>query len=237
MSVARESERDNAGESGYVGYEMWVRDLETRVSGIVGASGCFYAIRVDLHARPVPPHLSRDFAASLTARENGYRAVSVRESVCYVPRTASLRREYRRKIRTMTRGMQTLWYKRALLHPWRHGLFAWALFSHKVCRWLVPPTALLSIGTLAALAAAHAWAAWALAAAALGAVPAAVAWLWPQGRPLPKMLAFPAYFVLGNVAALVAWLNALRGRGQATWEPTRRSEADEPARTSSAHAR
>src|SRR5439155_25391253 len=38
VSVARVGAEANAGESTYVGYEMWVRDLETRVSGIVGAS-------------------------------------------------------------------------------------------------------------------------------------------------------------------------------------------------------
>jgi cellulose synthase/poly-beta-1,6-N-acetylglucosamine synthase-like glycosyltransferase len=34
----------NEGERGYVGYEMTVRALETRVGGIVGASGSCYAI-------------------------------------------------------------------------------------------------------------------------------------------------------------------------------------------------
>ena len=37
------------GESRYVGYEMWLRGLETRCGGIIGASGCFYASRRELH--------------------------------------------------------------------------------------------------------------------------------------------------------------------------------------------
>ena len=41
----------------------------------------------------------------------------------------------------MTRGMETLWFKRALLNPIRYGAFSWMLFSHKVCRWLLPWTA------------------------------------------------------------------------------------------------
>ena len=45
VSVAVADQEDNAAESGYVGYEMGLRDLETRVGTIVGASGCFYAIR------------------------------------------------------------------------------------------------------------------------------------------------------------------------------------------------
>src|SRR3989441_3834563 len=131
---------------------MRLRDLETTVQGIVGASGCLYAIRADLHRCYVPEALSRDFAAALTAREHGRRAVSVHEAVCFVPRSASLRQEYRRKVRTITRGLATLAYKRALLNPARHGVFAWMLFSHKLCRWLVPWALLAAVVALVVLA-------------------------------------------------------------------------------------
>src|SRR2546427_4647259 len=106
VSVARVGAEANAGESTYIGYEMWVRDLETRVSGIVGASGCLYAIRAELHRQLVPEDLSRDFGAALLARRRGYRAVSGPEAICFVPRGASLRQEYRRKVRTMARGLR-----------------------------------------------------------------------------------------------------------------------------------
>jgi hypothetical protein len=85
-------------------YEMWVRALETRTGGIVGASGSCYAIRSHLHRIPVRDDLSRDFSAALTAEANGYRAVSVDESICYVPRTGSLQREFRRKVRACHRA-------------------------------------------------------------------------------------------------------------------------------------
>jgi cellulose synthase/poly-beta-1,6-N-acetylglucosamine synthase-like glycosyltransferase len=117
ISVGPGEDTQNAGESGYVGYEMWIRDLETRVSGIIGASGCFYAIRPHLHRLPLPESLSRDFSAALHSEEHGFRAVSVPEATCLVPRTPSLHKEYRRKVRTITRGIQTLWYKRFLLNP------------------------------------------------------------------------------------------------------------------------
>src|SRR6185436_9788106 len=68
VSVARVEDTANGGESGYVGYvgyEMWVRDRETQLSGIVGASGCFYGIRAQLHMTLVPEALSRDFASAL----------------------------------------------------------------------------------------------------------------------------------------------------------------------------
>lgn len=213
----------NAGESGYVGYEMWVRDLETRAGGIVGASGCFYATRLPLHLEAVPDALSRDFAAPLIAREHGMRTVSVPQAVCYVPRQASVQREYRRKVRTMTRGLGTLFYKRHLLNPLRYGRFAWMLWSHKLLRWLVPWAAVAVLVGLVFAARGGAW--WGIAgliAAGIGIGAAIVVWRAPEDRPVPKWLGLPAYVVLGLAAGLHAWVNAFRGKLSAVWEPTRR---------------
>jgi cellulose synthase/poly-beta-1,6-N-acetylglucosamine synthase-like glycosyltransferase len=96
VSVGEVEREGTSDESRYVGYEMWVRSLETRVGSIVGASGCFYGIRRDVHARPLPHDLSWDFASALVARELGYRSVSVHDAVCIVPRTAQVRTELRR---------------------------------------------------------------------------------------------------------------------------------------------
>ncbi len=227
VSVTRVDGKLNAGESVYVGYEMWVRGLETKVGGIVGASGCFYAIRRELHQHPVPAGLSRDFAAAMVTREHGYRAVSVTEAVCYVPRVASLKHEYRRKVRTITRGMETLYFKRHLLNPLRYGRFAWMLASHKVVRWAAPWAALVGLAGLIALASAERWAAVAALGVALAGALALIGWRWPEGRSLPRLFSMPAFLVAGNVAVLHATIKAVRGELNAVWEPTRR-DADTP---------
>jgi cellulose synthase/poly-beta-1,6-N-acetylglucosamine synthase-like glycosyltransferase len=226
VSVARLEREANVGEGGYVDYEMWIRDLETAVDGIVGASGCFYAIRKPLHLELVPEALSRDFAAALVTREHGLRTVSVRGAVCYVPRVGSLRREYTRKVRTFTRGLQTLFYKRHLLNPFRYGVFAWMLWSHKVCRWLVPWAALIALAVAAQAALREPWARIAVAPAAVGLVLAAIGWVWPEGKAMPRMLSLPAYVVSGNLAVLHAWVKAFRGDMNPVWEPTRRASID-----------
>ncbi|MDT8368304.1 MAG: glycosyltransferase [Longimicrobiales bacterium] len=224
VSVAADSHEQNAGESRYVGYEMRVRAMETRAGGIVGASGCLYAIRRELHLVPLPGNLSRDFAAALITRERGFRAVSVDDAVCRVPRTGSLRREYRRKVRTMVRGMRTLAFKRALLDPRRHGTFAWKLWSHKICRWLVPWA--LAGGAVGALLLSR-W----LPTAVIPVLPTlllggvlltAVAWHWPAARPMPALLSSLAHGVLSNLAAMEAALRAPMKTGSAVWDPTPR---------------
>jgi cellulose synthase/poly-beta-1,6-N-acetylglucosamine synthase-like glycosyltransferase len=223
----------NTGEAGYVGYEMRVRELETRAGGIVGASGCFYAIRRNLHQEEVPPELSRDFAAALIARDHGYRAVSAPEAVCYVPRTDALDREYRRKVRTVARGMSTLWAWRRLMNPREHPDFAWKLFSHKVCRWLLPLALVLALvgvllagfgapaGTFGRLVASLA--AVLAGAAAVGLLLGGVGWIRAaRGRAVPRALAVPAFFLMSNLAVVQAFVQAVTRGSERSWEPTRR---------------
>lgn len=230
ISVSAAQADMNAGEGGYVSYEMAIRRLETRVSGIVGASGCFYAIRDHLHREPLPDWLSRDFASAMIARRSGYRSVSVDDAICFVPRAGSLDREYRRKVRTMTRGMETLHHMRALLNPFRYGAFAWMLVSHKICRWLVPWGAVSAAFGLTLLAPSQTWAAGLLSIGVLLMAAGALGWVRQKHGPLPRWLAVPTYLIAGNIAALHAGIDAIRGDRNALWEPTRRDAITLPTR-------
>ena len=225
VSTGIGDEQTRAGESGYVGYEMWMRGMETRLGSIVGASGCFYGIRRSLYQDGFPEALSRDFASPLIAREHGFRSVSVDAAVCAVPRAKSLEAEFRRKVRTMHRGLETLWYKRALLNPVKYGRFAFMLLSHKLCRWLVPLT--LPLGMLGFLLLAAAWApaAWLLGATAVGLAVSFAAARRRERSALLGLLALPSYLVIANLAGIAAWLETFRQKREAMWEPTRRDVA------------
>jgi cellulose synthase/poly-beta-1,6-N-acetylglucosamine synthase-like glycosyltransferase len=228
VSVSRAGGAANLGESGYVGYEMGIRDLETSVHGIVGASGCFYAIRKPLHKIPIPDSLSRDFSAALKCEEHGFRAVSVNQATCLVPRTASIRSEYSRKVRTITRGIETLAYKRALLNPFRHGLFSWMLVSHKICRWLAPVAVLMGAAGLALIAPEYSWALVPLGVGAVVVALGVIGWVLGDGRPLPRPIQVAGFALTANVAAVHATLRALHGDRDPIWEPTRREAAGAP---------
>jgi cellulose synthase/poly-beta-1,6-N-acetylglucosamine synthase-like glycosyltransferase len=213
----------NQAESGYVGYEMWVRSLETRLGSIVGASGCFYAIRGSLYEHWIAEELChRDFASVLIARQSGFRSVSVGEALCVVPRTPAVRAEYRRKARTMALGLQTLWYHRGLLNPLRHGAFAVMLFSHKLCRWLVSLFMPVALGALAFASVASDLALYTVVALGAMTLLGIVGLGWPQGRAVPALFSFPAYLLASNAAGVVAWKRVFGRELRPTWEPTRR---------------
>ncbi len=208
-------------ESWYNGYDMRLRQLETELYGVVGAAGAIFASRRELHEDMVPSALSRDFAAPLIAREKGFRSLLIPEATCAVARGMGLGPEYRRKVRTMTRGLETLYFKRHLANPAKYGVFAWMLWSHKVARWLIPVgcgVATIGVGLLAPTSKIAA----VLFVAAIFCIGGAfVAFRWPGGRP-PRALSIIAFGVGGIMAGLQAWIAALRGELNPVWEPTKR---------------
>jgi cellulose synthase/poly-beta-1,6-N-acetylglucosamine synthase-like glycosyltransferase len=222
LSVGDEAREGTTAESSYVDLEMRLRAAETRVHSIVGASGCFYGTRRQLHETRLPDVISRDFAAASVARAAGFRAVSVDAATCLVPRTKTLRVEQRRKTRTMARGLDTLFYFKQMMNPLRYGSFAFMMISHKLMRWLLFPSLL---GWLIAPVLLWSTAPWSMIFAIgmlVGIGLARLTAVLPDDRRLPNILAFPAYIFVSIVAAWGAWLESVSGRKTATWEPTPR---------------
>ena len=220
VSVDLEGKAGNRAEAGYVGYEMWLRGLETRFGSIVGASGCFFAIRRQIHSDALPPELSWDFASALVARQKGYRAVSVPEARCLVPRATSIEAEFRRKARTMARGLSTLFHFSELMNPIRYGSFAFSLISHKLLRWLPYLLSPFSLVALAILATQSPIAAFLLIVLLTGVVCGVV--LRDRDGIVSRPLAVAAFAVAAVSAGLIAWYDAMRGERMVTWSPTQR---------------
>lgn len=232
VSVGRRDTQATSGEILYVTWEMWIRSMETALGSIVGASGALFAARRELFLSSFPTAMSRDFGTALVARRRGYRAVSVPGARCRVPRSDRLDVEFRRKVRTMARGLQTLFWFRDLLNPFRYGFFAFVLASHKLARWIVFLTWPIGLAALIllSLSGGSGAAVWLLvgvgAAAAAGLL--AVGWhrrakKRPSGKEFPRILGAFSYTLVAGLAGMVAWWEALRGSRTPIWEPTRRA--------------
>jgi hypothetical protein len=159
------------------------------------------------------------------ARELGYRSVSVPEAVCLVPRTAEIRTELRRKVRTMARGLSTLFYKRSLLNPLRYGTFSLMLISHKLLRWLPYLLAPISLAALALLGLNNVAARIVLVVVLLGLLTGLVGMRVRVGLGASRPVSLAGFLVAAFTAGFLAWVQALRQTQMATWDPTPRPEA------------
>jgi hypothetical protein len=122
----------------------------------------------------------------------------------------------------MARGLDTLYFKRSLLNPFRYGAFAFKLLSHKLARWLVPPAAVLALPALVALAVTYDWARWVIAALTAVVVLALAGLTWRGRAAPPRIVAIPAYVVSSVAAGVHAWVKAVMRERSPIWEPTRR---------------
>ena len=207
------------GEGAYVRYEMALRRLESEAATIVGCSGSFFAVRREL-ASPWPSDLASDFRSALESARRGLRAVSEPRAQASFRAVDDPRAEWRRKVRTVRRGIAVLTAYRELLHP-RHGRVALALWGHKVARF-TSPFALLVVLAASSFAAHSSPAAAVLLAAQLLLYGFGGAALVHPGARRWFVARVAGFFMLVNASMLVAWAYHLAGRRAVTWEPTRR---------------
>ncbi len=212
------------GEGLYGRYELALRRLESKVHSIVGASGSFYAQRRSLCGE-FPEGMAPDFLSVLNTVEQGYRAISDSGARGSMTSLSSSQAEFQRKVRTILRGISTLFLKWKLLNPLRFGVFALELISHKLMRWCVPFFLIVLFVSNLFLLDQAAYVVFLVGQIVFYAL-AMLSWL---GVPLvEKSLAgrVAAYFTIVNVATLVAWWKYASGVRQEIWNPTRRESAD-----------
>ncbi len=208
------------GEGAYVRYEMWLRDLETRFGSLVGLSGSFFAARRSV-CQKWDSRVQSDFGTALSCVQLGLRAVSDRRVIGYYKHIIDRRKEYQRKVRTVTRGMGSLRIRAEVLNVLRYGRFSFEVFSHKVMRWATPWFLLAALAANFALALQSALYRLLLIIQLAFYLSPVVSQVAPGLRKIgPARIAI--YFVEVNAAIVHAALLTLSGRTILTWEPSKR---------------
>ena len=203
---------ETIGESAFVRYETFLKNLESLSGSIVGNSGWFFAVRRSL-CDVWPERMASDFTMLLRTIRRGKRGVVESRAIGCAVATLSDAREFQRKVRTMVRGMVVLSAHRDLLNPLRFGFFAIQLVSHKLFRWLLPFFLLVTLGSNALLAPNSIFYQFTLAAQVV---------FYGLGALVP-VARVPRFFVISSIAALVAWWKFLTGERFVVWEPTPRT--------------
>ncbi len=209
-----------SGEGAYVKYEMLLRQLETKVNTLVGLSGSFFAARRTV-CSPWADDLQSDFNTLLNSMRVGLRGISDPHSVGYYKNLSDEKKEYQRKVRTVLRGIAVLMRSLPMLNPFQYGMFAWQLFSHKLCRWLVP-FAMIGAGISNALLATQSSLYATLLVGQLLFYVTAAAYALFHWMPKSSVLRLPSFFVVVNLSILDAWMRYFRGDRVFRWEPSKR---------------
>ena len=209
------------GERAYWDYEMRVKRLETAVGSMVGGDGAIYAIRRQLWQN-IPDTAINDFLNPLQIVEAGWRAIYEPEAVCYEETAGGSGREWRRRVRIVSRSWRAIFQARGVLNPFRVGLFAWCIVSHKMLRWF---SGIFSAGVLIAIAGllqaaieAHHLPYIAVLAAAVTAL-----LFTPPARTAVGVL---VYFGIINAASLAGVIRGTTGRVSGVWTPPRAAGVD-----------
>ena len=207
-----------AGEGAYVKYEMWLRRLESERAGLVGLSGSFFAVRRSALSK-WDASIPSDFACALMTNRAGLVAVSDARVRGIYKDIKDPRKEYQRKVRTAVRGMTGLGRLAGVLNPFRYGLFAFQVWSHKVMRWLVPwflLGLLVSSLLLRDTAPFYEWALWLQVA---GYAVVLVAHVLKVVRDIgPVRIGY--YFIQANLALAHAAILFISGKRIVVWDPS-----------------
>jgi len=204
----------------YWSYETFVKKHESRACSLIGASGCMYAVRRSAYL-PLYPEAHGDFIIATKMVQQGLRTVFEPEAVCTEETNRRVSNELSMRVRVITQTFNDLWRHRAMLNPFRSGFFAVQLFSHKVMRYLVPFFLLLTFATSVALMTTTLLYRLAFTIQVIGYVCAGLSMLLERVGFHIRLLALPQYFVLANVASVLALYKLIRGERYARWEPIR----------------
>ena len=211
------------GTRSYWGYESFLRKHESTVCSLIGVCGCLYAVRRSAYI-PLYHEACSDFVIATKMVEQGLRAVYEPDAICTEETNNEASKELQTRVRIITQTFADLWRNRRMLNPWRSGFFAVQLFSHKIMRYLVPLFLFLILLTsgLAAPSSIFFAAILLLQVGFYGA--AALSWLLESSGLHIRLLAIPHYFVLGNLASIIAFYQFLRGERYIRWDPIRPTE-------------
>jgi cellulose synthase/poly-beta-1,6-N-acetylglucosamine synthase-like glycosyltransferase len=121
----------------YWRFEMWVRELESRLGGVTGGNGAIYAVRSSDYL-PLPPAASHDLSLPLELARRGRRSAYVSEARASERMVPTLAGEFARKRRMMV-GLWDIVVGERMALPRGYGaLFGFQIYSHRLLRYLTP---------------------------------------------------------------------------------------------------
>lgn len=133
------------GEGMYWKYESTLKRWDSELYSAMGAAGELNAIRTRLYEPMPETALLDDFVLSMRIVDKGYRIAYTSEAYAMEFGSANLAEESKRKQRIAAGGLQSCWWLREMMSPFRRFIVAFQFVSHRVLRWTVTPVAMMAL--------------------------------------------------------------------------------------------
>ena len=213
------------GEGLYWKYESTLKCWDSELYSAMGAAGELFAVRMS-HYRPAPSNaLLDDFMMSMLIVRDGHRIAYTSEAYAMEYGSADMHEESKRKRRIAAGGLQSIWWLRSLMNPFKHPMVSFLFVSHRVLRWSITPFALVALIPLnIALALMNAGTVYTVIGILQALFYAATLTGWLQARTghKSKLFYIPYYFMFMNVNVFRG-INYLSTHHQSgAWEKAKR---------------
>ena len=213
------------GEGLYWKYESTLKRWDSELYSAMGAAGELFAVRMS-HYRPAPSNaLLDDFMMSMLIVRDGHRIAYTSEAYAMEYGSADMHEESKRKRRIAAGGLQSIWWLRSLMNPFKHPMVSFLFVSHRVLRWSITPFALVALIPLnIALALMNAGTVYTVIGILQALFYAATLTGWLQARTghKSKLFYIPYYFMFMNVNVFRG-INYLSTHHQSgAWEKAKR---------------
>ena len=208
------------GTRSYWSYEFLLKERESSLGSLIGVCGCMYAVRKSAYV-PLYHEACSDFLIATMMVKQGLRAIYEPTAVCREEPNLHANKELAVRVRIITQTFADLWRNRDMLNPLTSGFYAIQLLSHKVMRYLTPVFLIAIFITSAFLALTNFLQAIVFGCQVAFYFIASITWLFEKAGIKSSWLAFPQYFVITNLASLLAFIKLIRGERYVRWEPVR----------------
>ena len=210
------------GETLYFKYENIVKRLESDIYSTIVANGAVYVIRKELYTNiPVTRLVADDMFIPLSIIQKGFRMFFRRDVYVSESPSLSVTEEYQKKVRTVASGMEVIKQFHSLLHP-KFGFISFALWSHKILRWMVPFILVsVFVSNLLLINQSPQFQRWLIYQLSFYFSMILGGFLEKQNiKIMPLQLAY--YFIIVNIAIVMGFVKFIRGKEGASWKRTRR---------------